>query len=316
MSMLAMFGHMLLERFSAREPLPRVPEPELVMQSEESVAGYAGAGQARGVLAGQQFFHAVQASLCMPDAGRVLDLACGPATLLMQVASINPHCEFIGVDLSERMLAQARQGVHERALTNLAFQTADATRLDGIATGSVDAVMCTFSLHHLPDLSALQRLMREAQRVLKPGGGAYFVDFGRLKRESTQRYFINDRRAEQGEAFTLDFWHSLRAAFSQQELAEASRCLGEKLVWSQTAIAPFIVMGRHALRADWSPAQREAILQLWNSTLNRSQRADARAMASWFGTHALPPKPAPIEALSPPPQTHSRSGGGRQGTAR
>ena len=84
--------------------------------------------------------------------GRVLDLACGSAPLADRVA------DHTGVDLSAAELALARaRGA--RVLRG------DVTRLP-VASGSVDAVACSMALMLVP----LAETLREARRVLRPGG--------------------------------------------------------------------------------------------------------------------------------------------------
>ncbi|WP_346429965.1 MULTISPECIES: class I SAM-dependent methyltransferase [unclassified Pseudomonas] len=43
----------------------------------------------------------------------VLDIGCGPASLLPQVARLNPRAEFIGTDLSHNRQNVARESNHQ-----------------------------------------------------------------------------------------------------------------------------------------------------------------------------------------------------------
>ena len=51
---------------------------------------------------------------------------------------------------------------------------ADATRIP-IASGTVDALMCQHFSHHLPE-AGFEEVLRECERVLKPGGRFVFID--------------------------------------------------------------------------------------------------------------------------------------------
>ena len=108
--------------------------------------------------------------LCLPDGGRVLDLACGPATQLAQVAELNADMEFTGLDLSTEMLASAEQHIRDCGLTNIQLTEGDITKLPQFLDASFDAVICTMALHHLPTLEHLDSCFSEIARVLKPGG--------------------------------------------------------------------------------------------------------------------------------------------------
>jgi malonyl-CoA O-methyltransferase len=94
---------------------------------------------------------------------RVLDLACGSgryARLLAQAGA----AMVLALDRSWQMLRQVRGATAVQAsMTRLPF-----------ASGSFDAVVCGLAVGHAPDLEAW---MREAARVLAPGGVLVYSDF-------------------------------------------------------------------------------------------------------------------------------------------
>lgn len=278
--------HLILERL-AQHVLPRVPEPEPVMHNPAQNAAFMDAGREDGALAFSYFYHALHISTIVQHGDRVLDLACGPANQLAQIARLNPHAHFVGLDASANMLDRARTTLTRVGVSNVELLSGDMCRLPDIADASMDCVICTMSLHHLPDLTALSNTMRETRRVLKPGGGLYLVDFGRLKRASTQRFFSEDLR--QSALFTEDYLNSLRAAFSVAELSSAVAVLGPSVEHHATRLAPFMVVFK-------SPARRPldtATLQLAQEIYGRmsvAQQNYFQAIARWFraGGYALP----------------------------
>ncbi|MFZ3218872.1 MAG: class I SAM-dependent methyltransferase [Rhodoferax sp.] len=284
----AMLAHLLLERLS-RRVLARIPESDLVMHDPTQVAAFANCGRDEGLLAFTHLFHALQITPLVRPGDRVLDLACGPATQLAQVARLNPHARFVGLDASTTMLDMARTTLAHGALDNVELTTGDMTRLTGFGDASMDCVMCTMSLHHLPDTLALARTLREVRRVLKPGGALYLVDFGRFKRTRTQHFFAHDRRDCQSAQFTQDYLQSLKAAFSVTELRDAIALLGPDVVCYQTPLAPFMVvfksMARRALDGETQSRMRQA-----HASLMPAQQQDFRVFARWFrsGGYALP----------------------------
>jgi SAM-dependent methyltransferase len=143
----------------------------------------------------------------------VLDLGCGPATQLAQIAELNPDIRFLGVDLSEQMLASARDHVTSLGLTNVEFAEDDISRLQSIESQSVDGVISTMALHHLPTMEHLRSCFEQLTRVLRPGGAVYLVDFGRLKSLKSVLFFAYMNRDRQPHIFSLDYERSLRAAF-------------------------------------------------------------------------------------------------------
>jgi SAM-dependent methyltransferase len=94
----------------------------------------------------------------------VLDVACGPGLLACAFAGIAQHVT--GIDITPRMLEQARQNQSAKNLTNLTWRQGDATALPfDDATFSI--VATRFSFHHFVEPLAVLRQMR---RVCKPGG--------------------------------------------------------------------------------------------------------------------------------------------------
>ena len=101
---------------------------------------------------------------------RVLDLGCGGGHVSFAVAK---HVrEIVAYDLSADMLAVVVKAARERGFDNLSTQQGVAEKLP-FADASFDYVFSRYSAHHWRDLDLG---LREAARVLKPGGTAAFVD--------------------------------------------------------------------------------------------------------------------------------------------
>lgn len=213
----------LCRELVTRERSERVNEPDLVMDDPDKVAAYTRAGREDGVMAPVYLFHCAQICEVIQSGDTVIDLGCGPATQLAMVARLNPDTHFIGIDLSPDMLDRARSHVTELALENVEFRTGDITRLVTLEDQTVDAVISTVALHHLPDVDALEQTFAEIHRVLKPGGGLYLVDFGHLKSEKSIHSFAYQYADRQPELFTLDYLYSLQAAFSMDNFRELTR---------------------------------------------------------------------------------------------
>ena len=101
---------------------------------------------------------------------RVLDLGCGGGHVSFAVAA-QVH-EVVAYDLSPEMLGVVARAAAERGLGNLVTQQGMVERLP-FADASFDFVLSRYSAHHWLDLDAG---LREAARVLRPGGVAAFVD--------------------------------------------------------------------------------------------------------------------------------------------
>jgi len=96
---------------------------------------------------------------------RVLETACGTGIVTERLmARLAGQGSLVATDLNEPMLAYAAAKLHGAA--GVEWQPADATKLP-FDDRSFDVVVCQFGLMFFPDKAAG---MREALRVLKPGG--------------------------------------------------------------------------------------------------------------------------------------------------
>jgi len=109
--------------------------------------------------------HVAAYALCaqfMPEGARVLDLGCGAGH---SFHLLSPR-ETVGVDLSAEALAGQDRETHVADMRSLPFDA-----------GSFGAVLSVHSIEHVPDA---RPALREAARVLGPGGVAVFVTPNRL----------------------------------------------------------------------------------------------------------------------------------------
>ena len=106
---------------------------------------------------------------------RVLDLGCGPGISAFVLAErLGPKATVVGVDLADTMIDRARH--HHRTrharLANVRFEVADATALP-LPDGAFDLVTGHSFLYLVPDRPGV---LREARRVLAPGGTLVFME--------------------------------------------------------------------------------------------------------------------------------------------
>ncbi|MET3663854.1 methyltransferase domain-containing protein [Caulobacter sp. 1776] len=107
----------------------------------------------------------------------VLDIGCGTGTsAILAKRAVGRTGSVRGVDPSPEMLARAHAKARAAGV-DVVFEPGAAQALPQ-PDASVDLVLSTFMLHHIP-VEARQAMGAEIRRVLKPGGRAVLVDFGR-----------------------------------------------------------------------------------------------------------------------------------------
>jgi len=204
-------------------PLVRVPEPTEAMEDPEQIRAYVKAYEWGGPTSALQLHHLRELSLMIRPGDTVLDLACGPGPLLLELAVLYPDCSFIGADLSQPMLDTMLALAAERGVCNVTALRQDVTILDSVPSGSVDLVISTSALHHLPTLSALRSAFSRIQTLLKSDGGFYIFDFGLLKSAKTQQIMVNEVAKLAMPITVQDYAHSLRAAFPVGDVVRCAR---------------------------------------------------------------------------------------------
>lgn len=115
---------------------------------------------------------------------RALELGCGTGLFLGQVA--RSAATLVGVDLSPDLLARARARLGGQA--NVYLARVDAHRLP-FPDASFDAVYGSSILHHLD----LEPALREAKRVLRPGGSVVFTEPNLLNPQVAYMYRVGPR---------------------------------------------------------------------------------------------------------------------------
>lgn len=119
--------------------------------------------------------------------GRVVDLGTGTGRML-ELLGVRAR-ETEGLDLSHQMLTLARSKLAEAGMTHARVRQGDATATP-FDTSSADIVIVHQVLHYLEDP---ERVLREASRILAPGGKLIIVDFAPHDHEFMREAFGHRR---------------------------------------------------------------------------------------------------------------------------
>ena len=195
--------------------MERVLEPEIMDSAEEA--------EAYDELDHDEVNRAfVERLIWLGGRGRLLDIGTGPGAIPLLVVDRVADCTVMAVDLAPSMLAVAekrRASSPHAARVELAVADAKALRF---ADDSFDGVYSNTILHHIPDP---RPFLREARRVLRPGGALLIRDLYRpVDRERVDE--LVDLHAAGAPPMGRELLRaSLHAAFTPDELrAMADDC--------------------------------------------------------------------------------------------
>ncbi len=162
--------------------------------------------------------------------GRILDVGTGPGYVPIEIAKKNEGVFVDGIDLTTRFIEIAGRNAGEAGLSErLHFEVGDATgmRFDD---NSYDMVISTFAMHHWRHPA---RVIDEMCRVLRPGGGAWVLDFNKECSKEDLEEFLEEVIQLSGAGFFVRLWlrYGLRreirtSCYSRAEVEEMVRASG------------------------------------------------------------------------------------------
>ena len=153
----------------------------------------------------------------------ILDLGTGTARIPIILADRIPQCRIMAADASIPMLDIARINVDIGGVTErVQLMLLDAKQLeweDGFFTG----VMSNSIVHHIPEPMVV---LKEAVRVVEPGGWLFFRDLVRPESQEQLESLTQTYCGSEGEAAQKMFAESLHAALSLEEMQAMAISLG------------------------------------------------------------------------------------------
>lgn len=185
------------------------------------------------------------------------------------------------------MLAKAHEQAEARGLRNVNYLEGDFSTLSSIESQSVDAVISSMALHHLPDREALTRCFTTIGRVLKPGGALYLMDFGRLRTRRAIEIFVSKVSRTESRSVTQDYRASLLAAYTPEDFfCEIKRLQRQEISLHRTIVTPLVMIActplptgqiEHVLSARYKAATKSLTPQ------RRSELAQLRLFLQFGG---------------------------------
>jgi 2-polyprenyl-3-methyl-5-hydroxy-6-metoxy-1,4-benzoquinol methylase len=194
--------------------MKRIPEPEL-MDSEAQTRAYAEADFSESnrlfVRKFEEYF-----TDCATE-GSMADLGCGPGDISFRMARKLPGWEVLGLDAGENMLKLAQQQLAvEKFGGRVNFQLSYLPD-SSLARSSFDAIISNSLLHHLPQPSVL---WQSVAQLAKTGAAIQIMDLLRPETEQKAQRLVDEYSADAPEILREDFYNSLLAAYTPNEISQ------------------------------------------------------------------------------------------------
>lgn len=191
--------------------MERVLEPELMDDPEQALA------YARADFEEENQGFVDRFVRDFPDAaeGHIVDLGCGPADIPIRLARALPRCRITAVDGSPAMIRLAEDAVNAAGLSDRIALRCERIQTLKLAEPA-DAVISNSLLHHLPNPLQFWHALR---RLAKPGAPVLVMDLLRPESPEVAQAIVDRYAANEAPILRRDFYNSLRAAFTEDEVA-------------------------------------------------------------------------------------------------
>jgi S-adenosylmethionine-diacylgycerolhomoserine-N-methlytransferase len=119
-----------------------------------------------------------------PEPGQcVLEIGCGTAWNLTQIARFYPEAKLFGIDISRHMLATAAASLQRKGFSHrIMLGHGDATGFDPVSVFGpprYDRVVLSYALSMIP---SWEKALMHAVGLIAAGGSLHIVDFGQCER--------------------------------------------------------------------------------------------------------------------------------------
>lgn len=192
--------------------MQRIPEPELM---DEPVQAEAYAAADFDAAHNEIITHFARVFPHYEPTGPVLDLGCGPADITVRFAHRYPDCRIDAVDGAESMLMHGRMRVKTEGLQHRVLLYRCVLPHDRLPRSAYQTILSNSLLHHLHDPAVLWDTVK---RTAAPEAYVFVADLSRPDSRDQARKLVNTYADGEAETLKRDFYNSLLAAFTPQEV--------------------------------------------------------------------------------------------------
>ncbi|MBI4374641.1 MAG: class I SAM-dependent methyltransferase [Deltaproteobacteria bacterium] len=217
--------------------MERIPEPE-IMDEAEQVRAYAEANfeepHSQIIANIRKFLPAEKIK------GSALDLGCGPGDIVLRLLKAFPEINLTAIDGSKNMLLYAENAARrERLSERVRFVQALIPHLSLDRT-FYDFIFSNSLLHHLHNPNVLWETIK---RYSRKGTQLFIGDLIRPESTGAARKIVETYSANEPEVLRQDFYNSLLAAFTLEEVKDQLRETKLSLTTQTTSDRHMVVFG-------------------------------------------------------------------------
>ena len=147
--------------------------------------------------------------------GQVLDLGCGPADIPIRFVKALPKCRVTAVDASPPMIKLAEAAVGKAGMADRIALRCE--RIQSLALPEpADAALSNSLLHHIPNPLQFWYYLK---KQVKSGSCVLVMDLLRPESPEAAQGIVDQYAADEPALLQRDFYNSLLAAFTEDEVA-------------------------------------------------------------------------------------------------
>lgn len=189
--------------------MQRIVEPELMATKEQAIAYNLASPRKYAV----KEILSMYKKYCNVTTGKVIDLGCGTADYLVELNKEFKDLNVMGYDASEQMIEVAKDNIQGTDVTVVCLP------MDKV-NNNADCVISTNTLHHIHE----PKLFWEA--IARTSNKVFVLDLVRPQSILIAKNIVETMAGNETRVFKNDFFNSLLAAFTKQELEEQVKHLG------------------------------------------------------------------------------------------
>lgn len=173
------------------------------------------------------------------DDPSIIDLACGPAFLLMEIKKKIPNASLLGIDSSKIMLSYAKLKTEQYGFQSIEFKQGFAESIP-IENNSISVVTCLNSFHDFKDA---KKVISEVYRVLKSKGILILKDKNPSYPKWKMKIHFYFLRFKMGKHRSKKYYKSSHHWINPQELDKWMKDLNFKVSFESKSV-DYIVIGQ------------------------------------------------------------------------